>query len=177
MRQIQEDDLQYLQLFLNYAQLALKYGRETPFQDLLFVIRDWPYPDENKYGYSKDYIEEVLDQNEHQTSEMRQLRAQVRETFNNINAFLMPYPGKAVSQSKNFTGNLQQIGADFVEKVRELVSSLFDPKRLVAKKVMGQNVQAQDFVKYLQSYVDVFSGDDLPEPKSILMVCLDLKKN
>lgn len=174
MQQIQEDDLQHLELFINYAQLAMESGTGTPFQDLLFIIRDWRFPHENEYGYSEEIIEELLAQNDNQTSEMHQPRARVRSTFLNINAFLMPYPGDAVSESPNFTGNLQQINEKFVENVSELVPSLFAPEKLVTKKIAGENVQPHDFVNYLQKYVNLFNGNELPKPKSVLTVSLDL---
>lgn len=48
---LQEDNLQYLQLFTEYGKIALESTHETPFQQLTFLIRDWSFPYEHKYGY------------------------------------------------------------------------------------------------------------------------------
>merc|ERR1711937_127493 len=37
-QQIQEDDLQHLELFTNYGQLALESGQSKPFQQLTFLV-------------------------------------------------------------------------------------------------------------------------------------------
>ena len=47
---IQEDDLQHLQLFTEYGRLAIEDSGETPFQKLMFLVRDWSYPYENDFG-------------------------------------------------------------------------------------------------------------------------------
>lgn len=48
---LQEDDLQHLHLFTEYGKIALESTHETPFQQLTFLIRDWSFPYEHKYGY------------------------------------------------------------------------------------------------------------------------------
>lgn len=49
---IQEDDLQHLQLFTEYGRLAMEDSsyHGTPFQKLLFLVRDWSYPYDAVYG-------------------------------------------------------------------------------------------------------------------------------
>lgn len=82
----------------------------------------------------------------------------------------MPHPGFNVSRNKNFTGDLRQIDPDFIKYVKELVPALFAPENLVVKRINGQKVRARDFVQYIQSYLNVFTGNGLPEPKTLLMV-------
>jgi atlastin len=51
MQNLQEDDLQHLHLFTEYGRIALDETKEIPFQRLTFLIRDWSFPYEHKYGY------------------------------------------------------------------------------------------------------------------------------
>ena len=59
---IQEDDLQHLQLFTEYGRLAIEDSGETPFQKLMFLVRDWSYPYENDFGLEggKDILGECI---------------------------------------------------------------------------------------------------------------------
>ncbi|XP_055309693.1 atlastin-like [Sitodiplosis mosellana] len=169
MQNIQEDDLQHLELFTNYGKLVLGQSNEKPFQQLIFVVRNWPHACETGYGWSgRNVIEEVLAENSDQTSEMQQLRSQIKSSFEEISAFLMPFPGTTVQQG-GFTGDLQQIDPEFVKYIEELVPAIFAPDKLIVKKINGHELRARDFAKYLQSYTDIFNGDKLPEPKTVLM--------
>ena len=62
--QIQEDDLNNLRLFTEFANLVKGRSRENqaPFQKLLFLVRDWPNSEENSYGYEggQEYLSTLL---------------------------------------------------------------------------------------------------------------------
>ena len=59
---IQEDDLQHLQFFTNYGKLALDESGDSPFQKLVFLIRDWQFPYEKDFGSQggKELLEAAL---------------------------------------------------------------------------------------------------------------------
>lgn len=171
MQNIREDDLQHLELFSEYGRIAMEQSNQKPFQKLLFLVRDWPHSFETNYGWhGKKVIDEILMGNDEQTYSMKELRARINSSFDEINAFLMPFPGTSVAQG-NFNGNLNEIHPDFIKYVKELTPALFDPKNLVIKKINGQNVRVRDLLTYLQAYIDIFNGDTLPEPKSVFEVC------
>ncbi|XP_031639340.1 atlastin-like [Contarinia nasturtii] len=169
MQNIREDDLQHLELFTEYGRLALEQTNEKPFQKLLFIVRDWPFAYETAYGNGKKVADEVFAGNSEQTPEMQELRRRIVMSFQQIDAFLMPHPGLAVANSRNFSGELNQISAEFKQYAKELAPLLFAPERLIVKKINGQQVRARDFSQYLQAYTNVFNGGSLPEPKSVLM--------
>lgn len=170
MQNVQEDDLQHLELFTEYGRLAMQQTDEKPFQNLMFIVRDWPYAEQYSFGNGQNFIEKKLIGSNKQTDEMRELRGRLRQSFGKINAFLMPHPGFTVAEGK-FTGDdLQQIDSRFIEYVQELVPSIFAPESLIIKQINGQKLRARDLIAYLQAYVDVFNSDSLPEPKSVLMV-------
>lgn len=162
MNNIRKDDLRHLELFTEYGRLTLQQTIENPFQYLLFIVRDWPFV----YGM----IEDIFATNDDHTHEMQRLRYRLESSFKGIGAFLMPHPGFTVARDTNITGNLRQIDPDFFKHIKKLVPTLFSPENLVVKKINGQRVRARDFVQYIQSYLNVFNGNDLSEPKTLLMV-------
>jgi len=46
------------------------------------------------------------------------------------------------------------------------------PENLVLKKINGEKVKVRDFVQYCKSYMQIYEGDELPEPKSMLVVSI-----
>lgn len=175
MHNIQEDDLQHLHLFTEYGRLALEHTNEKPFQYLLYIVRDWPYVHEHDYGlYGHELIDDFFASNNDQTSDIRELRKQINASFEEIGAFLMPHPGFIVAREQHFTGDLRQIHPDFIKYVKELAPALLAPENLVLKKINGQKIRARDFLAYLQAYLNMFNGNSLPEPKTVLMVCYNL---
>lgn len=168
---VKEDDLMHLQLFTSYAHLAAKHKHLRPFQQLVFVIRDWADPDLD-YGWNARFVNETLTQTSEQSVEMRNLRQRLRSSYDGIRAFLLPHPGQAVAKSRNFTGKIQDIDPEFVKYVNVLVPSLLAPENLVVKTINGEKVKVQDFIKYVQSYVHLFNSDQLPELQSLFDVSI-----
>lgn len=173
MQNIQEDDLNNLQMFTEYARLAKEQSTEKPFQNLLFLIRDWFYPTTHAFGNGQRFIEQKLTGNDRQTLAMRQLRQRIQESFEKIGAFMLPFPGKCVAEAENASSvTLDDIDELFIKHVQELVPSIFAPEKLVVKKINGQKLRIGDLMTYLQTYVNIFNSDILPEPRTVLMVCL-----
>lgn len=46
--------------------------------------------------------------------------------------------------------------------------SLLAPKNLVKKQIDGRDVTCQELLEYFRAYVNVFGGNELPEPKTML---------
>lgn len=169
MDNILEDDLQHLALFVDYGRMAYEESGEKPFQSLVFIVRDWRHVSDAKHGWISSAVDEFMSQNEDQTPEMRLLRIRLQSSFEKISAFLMPHPGMIVANDVNFT-NLQQIDIDFRTKLKELVPDLLAPNKLIVKKINGNNLRAHDLAFFLQTYIDVFNSDSLPEPTDIYTV-------
>ncbi|KAJ8925953.1 hypothetical protein NQ315_009806 [Exocentrus adspersus] len=168
---IQEDDLQHLQLFTEYGRLALADSGKTPFQRLQFLVRDWRFPYEAPYGAvgGQQILEKRLEVNEHQHTELQSLRKHIRSCFMEIACFLMPHPGIKVATSPTFDGRLGEIDSEFKDNLKILVPMLLAPENLVLKRINGDKVKVRDFVQYFKSYMQIYEGNDLPEPKSMLV--------
>lgn len=62
------------------------------------------------------------------------------------------------------------IDDEFKSHLQKLVPLLLAPENLVQKEIGGQKVKVKELVQYFKCYMNLFSGDDLPEPKSMLVV-------
>ncbi|XP_067130951.1 atlastin-2 isoform X1 [Centruroides vittatus] len=167
---IQEDDLQHLQLFTEYGRLALQDTSEKPFQKLAFLVRDWSFPYEARYGIlgGKQLLDKRLQISERQHPELQQLRKHIRSCFQEITCFLMPHPGLKVATNPQFDGRLADIEHEFREQLKVLVPLLLSKENLVRKEINGRKITARELVEYFKAYVNVFKGDELPEPKTML---------
>lgn len=177
MRNISEDNLQYLHLFTEYGKLSLNECDEKPFQNLVFIVRDWPFAYEHDFGWrgGQQVVDNRLETTTKQTEDMKELRNQLRASFAKIHGFLMPHPGDVVAYGQNFDRQTIQIAPKFNEMVKQLIFNILSPSNLIIKQINGQKLRAKDLCHYLKSYILVFSGDDLPQPTSILNVCISIK--
>jgi atlastin len=80
----------------------------------------------------------------------------------------MPHPGLKVSSSPTFEGCLKDIDEDFKCQLHDLIPALLSPKSLVVKTVNGVKMTGRGLVECFKSYLRVFQGEELPEPKSVL---------
>ncbi|PAV77397.1 hypothetical protein WR25_18765 [Diploscapter pachys] len=174
--QIQEDDLNNLRLFTEYAQLTRDENRQrAPFQKLLFLVRDWPNSDEYEYGYEggKKYLEEeVLKTTPKQKRELEVPRESIKSSFESLEVFLMPYPGSQIARN-NSKKVLGQVEDEFSEQLDILVPSLFKGDSLEAKKIDGKEITCLEMVELFKELMKIFNSDDLPEPKTILEATAD----
>uniref|UniRef100_A0AAG5CQ62 GB1/RHD3-type G domain-containing protein n=1 Tax=Anopheles atroparvus TaxID=41427 RepID=A0AAG5CQ62_ANOAO len=168
---IQEDDLQHLQLFTEYGRLALADSGKKPFQRLQFLVRDWSFPYEAEYGAlgGQVILQRRLEVSDKQHPELQSLRRHITSCFSEIACFLMPHPGLTVAINPSFDGRLSDITDEFKKSLRELVPMLLAPENLIVKEINGQRVKARDLVQYFKSYMAIYKGNELPEPKSMLV--------
>lgn len=169
MNNIKEDDLQHLQFFAEYGRLAQKEAAKT-FQRLLFLVRDWNYPDEYKYGAEggRAVIESRLKIKDGQPKELTELRKKIRSCFSEIDGFLMPHPGDKVARDSNFDGRLEHISEEFRAKLQELIPFILAPENLLVKEINGKKITCEVLMTLFKAYADKFQGNNLPEPASML---------
>ncbi|KAK2582908.1 hypothetical protein KPH14_008975 [Odynerus spinipes] len=168
---IQEDHLQHLQLFTEYGRLALEKSGSVPFQRLQFLVRDWSYPYEANYGADggMEILQKRLTISDKQHPELQSLRKHIKSCFSDISCFLMPHPGLKIATNPKFDGRLSEIETEFKEQLKVLIPMILAPENLVTKKINGQVVKARDLLEYFKSYIKIYKGDELPEPKSMLV--------
>jgi len=172
---IQEDDLQHLHYFTEYGRLALEDSGQVPFQKLQYLVRDWQFPYEYPYGAEGGaaVLGKQIQVEEKQHPELQALRKGLVSCFSDMTNFLLPHPGRHVATNPNFKGNIKQIDEEFIEHIEPLMKSLLHPRNLVVKAMGGKEVKAKEIVQYYKSYMEIFKGNTMPEPKSMLEVTIE----
>jgi Guanylate-binding protein, N-terminal domain len=166
---IQEDQIQYLQFATEYARYASADEEKTPFQNLMILVRDWNSPDEYKYGVRGGnlYLNSFLEIRDYQTQELQSVRRYIRSSFDKIDCFLMAHPGKTVARNSSYNGQWREIDEDFVSGMQDLFRFLFLPKKLTPKKINGVPIKPADLLIFINTYVESFSSDNIPEATNI----------
>lgn len=167
---IQEDDLQHLQLFTEYGRVASRHTFTYPFQRLVFLVRDWSYPYEAEFGFKggQKVVDKRLMTSPQQHPELREIRKHISSCFSDVQGFLMPHPGPKVASDPSFDGRLKDLDHSFKKCLENFIEGTLAPEKLLVKKVNDQELKVKDLRHYLKTYMELFSGDALPEPKSIL---------
>lgn len=168
--QIQEDDLQTLDMFSAYGKLmAQQTPNFTPFQKLLFLIRDWPYAGEFSYGFrgGQLYLDKRLAIGKNTPEEGSRARNNIRSYYEEVSCFLMPHPGNQVTK-KTFKGQLNDIDHDFAIQMQSFVHRLVSPKILSPKRIAQSTISGRQLMEYFKTYFDLFQDGSMPEPQTML---------
>ena len=167
---IQEDDFQHLELFTEYGRLALEDSNVKPFQSLVFLVRDWSYPYEYHYGLTGgcQLLDKRLELSQKQHAELQRVRTHIRSCFDDLSCFLMPHPGLAVATNPNFKGALKDITPEFKEYISQFAPYLLASGQLRTKQINGSTITCSELVEYFRSYIKIYDGENLPEPKTML---------
>lgn len=166
MNNIQENDLQVLDIFLGYGQLALEASKEKPFQQLVFLIRDWRWPDEYEYGVEggNRLLNDRMHIEDEPDSQDLQIRDRIKSCFDKTMCYLMPYPGENVSENSKFKGCLSDMKENFVDNLGVFVPKILAPENLVTKNIGGAKVTGRTLIEYFRAYSEAFKGE-VPEAK------------
>lgn len=157
-------------MITEYGQLAQHHTNETPFQKLVFIVRDWSPANEHDYGWNgEQVVERILGVNNDQTEDMQLLKNWIKPSFDKIDGFLLPYPGSSVVDG-NFSGDVRQIDPKFRKYVKELAFGLLAPDNIIIKKINGQKIRAHELSQYLQTYLNVFTSVESPRAQDIYNV-------
>ncbi|XP_070508821.1 atlastin-like [Chironomus tepperi] len=184
---LQEDQLQYLQFATEFAKFAKidNKNSEKPFQNLMFLIRDWAHADENDYGMEggNEYLKQFLDTRSDQNEELKSVRQFIHSSFEELSCALLPYPGDAVfgskkkKNTKKYNGNWGEMDEDFKDELFNLIEHLLKPDRLVLKKINGNDLTGSEFLEYVLQYFKLFQSDKLPQAQSIYESTVEKQMN
>uniref|UniRef100_A0A0A9Y186 Atlastin n=1 Tax=Lygus hesperus TaxID=30085 RepID=A0A0A9Y186_LYGHE len=171
---IQETYLQQIEVFAEYGKMAIADSGVKPYQQLLFLVRDWRSPFQYPYGFDGGqlYLKQYLDSESEDRKAVKELtspRENIPNAFQDIQCFLMPRPGEVATYgiSKEFQGSLKGIDPKFVSNLGVLVPKILSPENLIAKTINGQKVNVKELYVHLMKWVDLFNGPTMPVPTSM----------
>lgn len=141
----------------------------SQFQKLVFLIRDWQYPDDNAYGAmgGRNHLEQFISTSTQQHQDNKDLRKSLDSCFSSIDCFLMPHPGKETTR-KVFDGRLSKLDDDFKQELRVLIPWLIGAEHLDAKRIAGKRITCKQLLDYFTVYTNVFKDGKRPHVATVL---------
>ncbi|CAL4099373.1 unnamed protein product [Meganyctiphanes norvegica] len=180
MLNLNENCLSHLQLFTSFANLNQDASNKKPFQDLMFLIRDWKWPKRKPYGLEggRELVETKLKVQENLPTEANEIRKYLWNTFENISCYLMPRPGDFEEEEEDFNGSLSGLTVKFKKHLKQLTEHLLSPCNLIRKSVGGQILTAGQFYTYFLNCVKVMNDNEQwNQPLNLLKVQIELNCN
>jgi len=164
--QIQEDKVENLTYFMEFARAALRQAAldnkskseevQKPFQMLDFLVRDWKnFHDEWTVEQCKEQMAEHLARHCDPSKVVENSSAEALESmFANIGCFCLPHPGFQIEKAK-WTGEVKDISRDFLNLADDYIRDVF-ASGIVAKKIMGSSLSPHSFGPILRNFVEAF---------------------
>lgn len=161
---IREDELQFVSFTMEFAKYV-KQNIERPFQNVVFLIRDWQ--SEEDFSFGKDggqkYLQKVLKGKSDQKKEFSSIREFLLTSCEDLQCFLLPHPGKNVAGKKNFNGSWAQMEIEFKNELKKTIESLLAPENLVPKNIAGKDLKAEEFLPHLKQFFKLFASKEIPQ--------------
>jgi len=175
--QIQEDKVENLTYFMEFAQAALRAASndlnsnsaqkpETlqrinseasrPFQSLEFLVRDWKHFEdeftmEQCHEQMQDHMSRHLDPAK--VAENSTVTA-LNNMFHKISCFCLPHPGRKI-EKETWTGAVKDIDSDFLRFIDSYVKNVFKTG-LEVKSILGTELSTMSFAPILRNFVEAF---------------------
>jgi exonuclease VII small subunit len=165
-----EDNLEIFTNFAEFGMLALQ-GNENAtsvFQKLLFLIRDWGFPNDNPYGSvgGSTFIQEQLKVVPEIPEELRKVRKKLTNVFEEIECFLMPHPGNAAKEN-NYSGSLRPLEPVFLKNLKSFLENLIIIDELKPLHIGGNPVTGMELMAYFSKYIELLNGQKIAKPVSL----------
>lgn len=138
----------------------LKEADVKPFQNLLFLIRDWVYVNEHKgVEGGKKYIRKYLQVDPEDTQEAQSVREYLSESFESISCILMPEPPPNIKEgimnkNQKYDGRTSEMSDKFKLALKSAVESILAVGNLQLKRMNGKEISTSTFKELVFKYFD-----------------------
>mmetsp|Transcript_25291 Transcript_25291/g.70837 ORF Transcript_25291/g.70837 Transcript_25291/m.70837 type:complete len:610 (+) Transcript_25291:119-1948(+) len=174
---IQEDNLQQLALFSEYARMALdavpnpEEGAK-PFQRMEFLVRDWQHFEDEDGDLDlmekemSEYLDKVIA--DRSAQDLQETREQILGCYKKLACFGLCHPGMQVVKKK-YAGDVSVIEEEFLQLLDRFCQRVFHVDNLEPKQIQGRDVTAAELGAYIKAYAEMFqSGAKFPEAATML---------
>lgn len=168
-KQIQEDDMQHLELFTEYAKSASR----QPFQSVCFVVRDWQHyskPNDLKECDNDAFLyfwDRLSPERPGITDASIRLRLTIGKCYQETSGYCLPHPGIEFSQTG--TGEVSNEFKIHVDRCTDKVLS-----QVKSKTLSGTPLHVANFLPFMEnSFNALMKHEGMPEPKTLLEVTID----
>jgi len=181
-RQVSEDKLQQLELFVKFGQMVReKDNTDGALQSLCFLVRDWQDIDSFPFGIEggQQYINNVLS-TEGKGAELTDLRKSISSSFEHIYGCLLPSPGDEFKEAGAGvrTPSISLLRQRFMDCMREFVE--WAVKALPVKLIANTPMTALQLSFFIVQCAEAFNKGALPEVRGLFysvarMNCMTVK--
>jgi atlastin len=163
--QLHSNNFQILNEFISYGLKVANNENSNemkakPFQNLIFLIRD--YSNVEGFGFGsfggKKMLDNRLTLNNEMHKETQLTRQHIKDCFEKLDCFLMPFIGKKAVEN-SYDGNLDQLEPEFIQNLQEFITNVFNPDKIMPKIIAGIPIRGTNLLNYLKSYIDAFNSD------------------
>ncbi|KAL7014016.1 hypothetical protein ACKWTF_015699 [Chironomus riparius] len=171
-KRLQENHLEHIQFATSYAKqygLDDKNISDKPFQNLMFLIRDWVNEDEFKFGFEggEFYLNEnILKIKESQNVNLKSVRESIKKYYENVRCCLLPHPEKKVVKS-SYDGRLSCMDDELRQELKNVIENLLLPENMILKKINSKELTVNEMKTFIQKYFEIFQSNKIPETKTL----------
>nr|CAB3224364.1 atlastin-2-like [Phallusia mammillata] len=168
MRQIQANDLEYLDFWTQTAKYVESGTSEAFFQNLLFLLRDFSFAD---YGFGIEagerYLNEEFTESDDKDRAVNENIRNLKNVFFNVSAFGMPEPERCVTARKEEDQpiNLQAAGKDFLKSATDLFKCLRND--ISPLQLNGNPMSGAQLYDYVVNCSKNLLSDKIPDPYTL----------
>jgi len=167
--QIQEDKVENLTYFMQFAQTAIQKASANipaecvqmedinrPFQTLDFLVRDWKhFKKDMTVGQCREQMVEHCARHTDPSRVRENSTCKVLQSmFHKIGCFCLPHPGFAI-EDDTWTGAVSDISPDFIRMVDVYIRDVFQTN-LDAKKILGSELTPLTFDLVVKDFINAF---------------------
>ncbi|XP_076810314.1 uncharacterized protein LOC143453047 [Clavelina lepadiformis] len=161
--------LQALCKFSEYASNVKGTRSASPFQDLMFLVRDWEKED-HAHGIEggSSYLKTVL--KDRGAQEHIDTKSLLEETFSYISCFLWPPPGQYIKRmgEKATACTLKDIDEEFLKIASSFFEYFSEEKGIHLKKIDNEQVTCEDLLKFGILLADVINKECVDSVESYM---------